>query len=295
MNEILSAFCAELFTVRRLSRATVETYKYALDALFAWLDERGIPLESVTAQNLQYFFAYRGAAKTEGATTAKMLSAFTAFGDFLVERGVWAENLVKLLERPRAARKLPAFLRVEDVDRFLGAIETGTALGVRDRALFETMYSCGLRVSEVSSLLLINVHLNENMLIVTGKGSKERMAPFGGDARGWLSEWINRARPEIAGKSTAPTVFVNYKGKPLSRKGIWKRFKEIEVKANLAPSKPHALRHSFATHLLSGGADLRTVQELLGHADLSTTQIYTHVDTEDMRRYHEKYFRKEHT
>jgi integrase/recombinase XerD len=138
------------------------------------------------------------------------------------------------------------------------------------------------------------VHLKENTLIVTGKGSKERMVPFGKDARGWLSEWINLARPEIVGRSSAPTVFVNYKGKPFSRKGIWKRFKEIEVKANLSSVKPHTLRHSFATHLLSGGADLRTVQELLGHADLTTTQIYTHVGNDEMRTYHEKYFRKEH-
>jgi integrase/recombinase XerD len=178
------------------------------------------------------------------------------------------------------------------MERFLGAIETDTALGVRDRALFETMYSCGLRVSEISALMLLNVHLNENVLVVTGKGNKDRMVPFGQAARLWLSEWINRARPEVVGKAVVPTVFVNYRGKPLSRKGIWKRFQEIEIRSGVS-AKPHALRHSFATHLLSGGADLRVVQELLGHADLATTQIYTHVDSGDMRKYHEKYFRKE--
>jgi integrase/recombinase XerD len=292
MNPYLSAFYSELLTVRRLSRATVQTYKYALEPFCSWLDGQGIPLGSVTAHNLRYFFARGEAAGIESATTAKTLSALRSFGDFLTERKVWDENHVSLLERPRTNRKIPSVLCVEETERFLDSIETDTALGVRDRALFETMYSCGLRISEMSSLMLLNVHLNENVLVVTGKGSKDRMVPFGQAARLWLSEWINRARPEIVGRSAVPTVFVNYKGKPLSRKGIWKRFQEIEMKSGVS-AKPHTLRHSFATHLLSGGADLRVVQELLGHADLATTQIYTHVDSGDMRKYHEKYFRKE--
>ena len=248
-------------------------------------------LSNITANDLHYFFEQRSAYGITGGTTAKILSALRSFGDFLVQKKIWKENFARLLERPRLGRKLPVTWRVDDVERFLAAIETNTALGVRDRALFETIYSCGLRVSEAAGLLLMNVHLSEKILIVTGKGKKERMVPFGGDAWTWLSEWLNHARPEIVKNAAVPTVFVNYLGKPLSRKGIWKRFQEIEIRAGLF-AKVHTLRHSFATHLLAGGADLRTVQELLGHADLSTTQIYTHVDSQFMRREHEKYFEK---
>jgi integrase/recombinase XerD len=180
--------------------------------------------------------------------------------------------------------------QVDDVERFLAAIKTGSALGVRDRALFETMYSCGLSVSEASGLLLMNVHLKEKVLVVTGKGDKERMVPFGVEAKKWLAEWITNFRSQFTGSAAVPTVFVNYRGKPLSRKGIWKRFQEIEAEAGLF-AKTHTLRHSFATHLLAGGADLRTVQELLGHADLSTTQIYTHIEQERLRSYHDRYFK----
>jgi integrase/recombinase XerD len=290
-DSLLNVFCAELLAVNGKSHATVETYMYALNIFFFWCHERKIILRDITVNDLRYFFEQRRARGITGGTTAKILSALRSFGDFLVQKNVWKENFARLLERPRLGRKLPATWRIDDVERFLAAIETNTALGVRDRALFETIYSCGLRVSEAAGLLLMNVHLDENILIVTGKGNKERMVPFGGDAWTWLSEWINHERSEIVKSAAVPTVFVNYQGSPLSRKGIWKRFQEIEMKAGLF-AKVHTLRHSFATHLLAGGADLRTVQELLGHADLSTTQIYTHVDNEFMRRAHEKFFEK---
>jgi integrase/recombinase XerD len=291
LDSLISAFRSELFAVNGNSRATVETYMYALDMFFFWCHERKIILSNITVNDLRYIFAQRSARGITSGTTAKIISALRSFGDFLVQKNVWKENFARLLERPRLGRKLPVTWLVDDVERFLAAIETDTALGVRDRALFETIYSCGLRVSEAAGLLLMNVHLGEKILIVTGKGNKERMVPFGGDAWTWLSEWINHARPEIVKSAAIPTVFVNYQGKPLSRKGIWKRFQEIEIRAGLF-AKVHTLRHSFATHLLAGGADLRTVQELLGHADLSTTQIYTHVDNEFMRREHEKFFEK---
>ena len=290
-DSLLNAFRSELLAVNGKSRATVETYMYALNMFFSWCNERKIILGGITAHDLHYFFEQRSACGITGGTTAKILSALRSFGDFLVQKNVWRENHARLLERPRLGRKLPVTWSINDVERFLAAIESNTALGVRDRALFETIYSCGLRISEAAGLLLMNVHLDEKILIVTGKGNKERMTPFGGDAWVWLSEWINHARPDIVKNAAVPTVFVNYQGKPLSRKGIWKRFQEIEVKAGLF-AKVHTLRHSFATHLLAGGADLRTVQELLGHADLSTTQIYTHVDSQFMRREHEKYFEK---
>ncbi|MBQ9630355.1 MAG: tyrosine-type recombinase/integrase, partial [Treponema sp.] len=162
-------------------------------------------------------------------------------------------------------------------------------LGARDAALFEIIYSCGLRISEVCSLVMQNVHINEQVLLVRGKGDKERLVPFGSEAKEKLVHYLNNARTKLVGKKTVDAVFVNYKGKPITRKGVWKRFQEYEAISGVF-AKIHTLRHSFATHLLKGGADLRSVQELLGHSDLSTTQIYTHVDDSLLRSQHEKFF-----
>ena len=151
------------------------------------------------------------------------------------------------------------------------------------------IYSCGLRISEVCSLLVGNLHLNEQLIMVRGKGDKERIIPFGNEAKEKLSLYLNDVRPVLVGKKTIHEVFVNYRGEPISRKGVWKRFQQLE-KLSGVTSKVHTLRHSFATHLLAGGADLRSVQELLGHSDLTTTQIYTHIDDEQLSAYHKKYF-----
>jgi integrase/recombinase XerD len=180
-------------------------------------------------------------------------------------------------------------LSPEGVDALLGHIDTGDALGVRDRALFELIYSSGLRVSEAAGLLVANLHMEEGFLIVRGKGDKERIVPFGRDAQKWLREWLQNWRPSLVGRRAVPTVFVNSRGKPLSRKGMWFRFQGAEA-ASGVEAKVHTLRHSFATHLLSGGADLRSVQELLGHADLKTTQIYTHLTDRTLGEAHGKYF-----
>ena len=194
-----------------------------------------------------------------------------------------------LLERPKASRALPKVISVEQVDTLLDAIDTSTPLGIRDRALFELIYSCGLRISEAASLLVSNLHLKERLIIVHGKGDKERMVPFGLSAKERLEQYIYEARPLLVGSKIVPEVFVNYKGEPMSRKGIWKNFKALEAKTGVH-AKVHTLRHSFATHLLAGGMDLRSVQELLGHSDLATTTIYTHVDDKQLREGHKEFF-----
>ena len=173
----------------------------------------------------------------------------------------------------------------------MGAIDTTTLLGQRDDALFELIYSCGLRISEACDLTTAHVHLNEHLILVHGKGDKERLIPFGGKAEEKLTNYIKNVRPLLVKEKVVPQLFVNYKGDPISRKGVWKRFQELEVISGV-DSKVHTLRHSFATHLLAGGADLRSVQELLGHSDLSTTQIYTHVTDCQLENIHEKFFPK---
>lgn len=194
-----------------------------------------------------------------------------------------------MLDRPKASRSLPKVLSVEQVETLLSVVDTSTPIGKRDAALFEMIYSCGLRISEACTLLIDNLHLNEQLVMVCGKGDKERIVPFGEAAKKKLEAYLDDGRPDLVGRKVVREVFVNYKGDPISRKGVWKRFQELEALSGVT-SKVHTLRHSFATHLLAGGADLRSVQELLGHSDLATTQIYTHVDDNQLSAYHKKYF-----
>lgn len=286
---ILSRFYTDLLLVERRARKTAETYRLSVNEFLNWCVEKRIKLSSVNVQTLLYYLVWR---KTEGCTEltlAKDISALRSFGSYLERQGLWSENYALMLDRPKAARPLPRVLTVNQVEKLLSVIDTSDPLGIRDAALFELIYSCGLRISEASGLLVQNVHLNEQLILVRGKGDKERIVPFGVQAKEKLTVYLDDARPGLVGKKAVAEVFVNYKGGPMSRKGIWKRFQDYEVLSGIH-AKVHTLRHSFATHLLAGGADLRSVQELLGHADLSTTQIYTHVDDEQLRRNHEKFF-----
>lgn len=286
---MLSRFYTDLIMVCRRSNQTAATYKIAVSEFFAWCVSECLKLSDVTTQNLIYYLVWR---KTNGCTeltVAKDISALRSFGSYLVRTGFWSENKALLLDRPKAARPLPRVLSVGQVENLLSAIDVSTPLGIRDRALFELIYSCGLRISEASGLLIGNMHLQEKIILVRGKGDKERLVPFGEAAAECLVHYLKGVRPFLVGRKNTPQVFVNYRGEPLSRKGIWKRFQDLEALSGVH-AKVHTLRHSFATHLLSGGADLRSVQELLGHSDLSTTQIYTHVDDEQLREYHKDYF-----
>ena len=287
-SSYLNGFHNDLITVGGKSKNTSETYLISIKIFLSWLLESNLDLESLSIQDLMKFFVFRK-VQTDETTIAKEISALRSFGSYLVRIGVWKENLGYLLERPRKTISVPKVLSVDEVETLLGSIDVNTSLGVRDRALFEIIYSSGLRISEASGLLLQNIYLKENILFVLGKGNKERLVPFGDDARLWLSKWIEEERPKIVGTRNVPYVFVNYQGKQFSRKGIWKRFQEIKALSGVE-SKVHTLRHSFATHLLQGGADLRSVQQLLGHSDLATTQIYTHVDNSELKSYHKEFF-----
>ena len=287
-SSYLNGFHNDLLTVGGKSKNTSETSLISIKIFLSWLLESNLDLESLSLQDLMKFFVFRK-GQTDETTVAKEISALRSFGSYLVRIGVWKENLGYLLERPRKTISVPKVLSVDEVETLLASIDVSTSLGVRDRALFEVIYSSGLRISEASGLLLQNIYLKENILFVLGKGNKERLVPFGDDARLWLSKWIEEERPKIVGTRNVPYVFVNYQGKQFSRKGIWKRFQEIKALSGVE-SKVHTLRHSFATHLLQGGADLRSVQQLLGHSDLATTQIYTHVDNSELKSYHKEFF-----
>lgn len=288
-DEALKKFYANLIMVDGRSELTAQTYKTAAKEFLGYLERQNINLAGVTVKDLLYYLSAR---KTDGCTEltlAKDISALRALGSFLVLEGVWPQNEALVLDRPKARRSLPRVLSVEQVDSMLASIDVESDLGLRDRVLFELVYSCGLRISEACSLQVGNLHLQEMIVLVRGKGDKERIVPFGEAAKEWLEKYLRQVRPRLVGKKIVPTVFVNYKGEPISRKGVWKRFKELEALTGI-DCKVHTLRHSFATHLLSGGADLRSVQALLGHSDLATTQIYTHVSDSELRERHKEFF-----
>lgn len=291
IQDLLEQFYSDLLLVQRNSQQTAETYRISCSEFLNWLVTERIKIKEVTAQNLVYYFLKR---KTDGCnelTVSKDISALRAFGDYLVRKGYWEENIVLLIEKPKLSRQLPKVLSIEQVDLLLSGIDTSTLLGQRDDALYELIYSCGLRISEACTLTILNVHMEERIILVHGKGDKERIVPFGERAFEKLNHYLTEVRPELVKGKSVQEVFVNYKGDPISRKGVWKRFKELEALCGL-DVKVHTLRHSFATHLLAGGADLRSVQELLGHADLSTTTIYTHITDSQLQKVHEEYFKK---
>ena len=289
ISSLLDQFYADIILVNRMSEMTALTYKISAQEFLEWLVQEKIKLREVTAQNLMYFLMKRKTDGNSELTIAKDISALRAFGEYLVRKNYWTENLALLLDRPKAGRHLPKVLSVEQTDELLSSIDTSEPLGVRDDALFELIYSCGLRISEACGLLVSNVHFEEHLILVHGKGDKERLVPFGEIAAKKLQKYMEEVRPQLVKGRNISEVFVNYKGEPISRKGVWKRFQQMEALSGVK-AKVHTLRHSFATHLLAGGADLRSVQELLGHSDLSTTTIYTHVTDTQLEDAHKKYF-----
>lgn len=228
-------------------------------------------------------------AGISGKTLARDTAAVRSFFKWLKRSGYRPDDPSEVLESPRREFTIPRVLTPEQIDSLLASINTTVPLGVRDRCLFELLYSCGLRSSEAVTLSLSDLRMEERFLFVRGKGGKERMLPFGSAAAEWLNRYISESRPAILGRRRSQALFVNARGGRLSRKGIWYLLQNLEAKTGIT-SKVHTLRHSFATHLLAGGADLRSVQELLGHADLATTQIYTHLENDTLELYHRDIF-----
>ncbi|MBR2107309.1 MAG: tyrosine-type recombinase/integrase [Treponema sp.] len=266
------------------------TYKISSQEFLNWLSSEQIKLKDATSKDLLFFLLHRKDSGSGDLTISKDIAGIRAFGEYLVRKGFWTENIALQMDKPKSTRNVPSVLSVDEIDLLLNAIDKSTPLGKRDDALFELIYSCGLRISEVCNLLIMNLHMEEKLILVTGKGDKERLIPFGGRAYDKLKIYLEEVRPELVKSKNTAQVFVNYKGDAISRKGVWKRFQELEALCGVK-SKVHTLRHSFATHLLSGGADLRSVQELLGHSDLSTTTIYTHITDNQLQEAHDKYFK----
>ena len=274
----------------RLADSTAETYAAEARRFGLWLDETGLDAASVKGVDLESYVAGRnGSDPLSARTISRIFSSLRSFFGFMRTAGYRKDDPSKDVERPRIGKHLPEVLELSEVERFLESIDLDSSYGLRDRTLFELIYSCGLRVSEAVNLDLSQIFLKEGLIRIRGKGDKERLVPLGDEAELWLRTYLREGRPLLLkGPSESDRVFLNNRGEGLSRKGMWKRFKGIASRASVE-GKIHTLRHSFATHLLKGGADLRSVQELLGHADISTTQIYTHLNKDDLERSHKAY------
>ncbi len=283
-----------LVSEKRLSRLTVEVYLREMSFFLIWLESAGKSALIAQPRDLLEYLVARQSGRMAGneslarRTMARVISSLHSLFAYLVLSGKRVDNPAQGLSSPKLESRLPDVLSRGEVDEFLALIEIDTPNGLRDRALFELIYSCGLRISEACQLKLSCLYRKERLLRVTGKGRKERLIPYGEQAALWIDRYLDQARDKLRGMKLSDSVFLNRFGRPISRKGIWKRFTEIRARSGL-DAHVHTLRHSFATHLLEGGADLRSVQELLGHSDIATTQIYTHVDSAELKRAYKEF------
>ena len=289
MSEVADRFKAYLLLVRKRSSLTVEAYLRELRRLEAYLLEGGNTVTNAKSEDILGYLVLRRQEGLSRTTMARLVSSLHSFFKYMKLEGLRHDDPSLLIQTPRQERTLPGVLNPAEVDRFLENIDVDTPNGLRDRALFELIYSCGLRISEAAALSFDRLYMKEQLIRVVGKRKKERMVPFGAEAALWLERYLNEARPHLEKRRASELVFLNQEGKGISRKGIWKRFSGIRAASGVS-AKVHTFRHSFATHLLAGGADLRTVQELLGHSDISSTQIYTHIEEEALQSYHREYF-----
>lgn len=288
---LLEDFRDHLVVDRRLSSASVDVYASEISRYLVFIRSLGTSVEQVSVDQMVAYLLERSSHDgISQRTQARNMSALKSFHRFLNDFSIRDDDPTSMIDMPKLPVILPHSVSYDAVDAILAMIDTSDNLGIRDRAMFELIYSCGLRVSEVCSLRISDYREASHVLKVIGKGDKERLVPVGSYAQEALDTYLRDARPKLVGQRLQEqTLFLGRRGKPLTRALVWKRFKSYCSMAGV-DAKVHTLRHSFASHLLRGGADLRTVQELLGHSDIRTTQIYTHTDTEDLlqtyRRFH---------
>jgi integrase/recombinase XerD len=283
---LIDAFCDQLWLQDGLAVSSLSSYRRDLTAWAAWLGARGM-LEADRG-DVEGWLADQFRVKSKATSVARRLSTLRRFYRLQIERATMREDPTARVRAPKKPRQLPKLLSEAQVEALLAAPATETALGLRDRAMLETLYATGLRVTELVGLRLVQVSLDMGVVRVVGKGSKERLVPLGDEAIDWLQRYLDQARPGLAGDGKSACVFLTARRTPMTRQAFWALIKRYALKAAIAPAalSPHVLRHAFATHLLNHGADLRVVQLLLGHADITTTTIYTHVARERLKQLH---------
>lgn len=287
----VDSFADHLAFERGLSDRTISAYHRDLERLLDFLGREGIRSpDGITPEHLRGYLYHMKDAGLSPASIRRAISSMRTYFAFLLAEGVLQADPSDRLEAPRGWRRLPDVLSPEAVGRLVEAVDPDGPLFWRDRAILETLYASGMRVSELVDLQLVHLDPDDGLALVYGKGGKERMVPLGGAALGALDRYLRQVRPGLERGRGDGRVFLNHRGRPLTRMTVWRIVKMAADRAGIEGQvSPHTLRHSFATHLLEGGADLAAVQELLGHADISTTQIYTHVDREYLRTVHRQY------
>lgn len=293
MDIFLREYLGVLKLEKNLSENTVVAYRNDLSAFILFMkNEFSVDdPEDITHSHMVSFFTLLFNLGLTGSSAARYFSSLRGFFNFLIKNRYITKNPIDKIDSPKLKKNLPEVLTIPEMEAVISKPDSNDKLGLRDKALLEIMYACGLRVSELINLKASDLFFKEEMIRVLGKGSKERFVPIGSSALRWVNEYLIKSRPLLAKKMKSENyVFLNIRGTKLSRMGIWKitdrYFKEAEIKKN---AHPHTFRHSFATHLIEGGADLRAVQEMLGHADISTTQIYTHIDRDYIKQVHKDF------
>lgn len=288
---LIEQFLDAMWMERGLSENTLASYRADLNKLVSWMLEHNYRLNFISFSGLQDYQAWLVDQDYKQTSRARMISAIRRLFQYLHREKVRADDPSALLISPKLPQRLPKDLSEEEVDALLTAPNEAEAIELRDRAMLELLYATGLRVTELVSLTMENISLRQGVVRVFGKGGKERLVPMGEDAVDWIERFIQQARPELLGQQTSDVLFPSRRGQMMTRQTFWHRIKHYAIVAGIDVEKlsPHVLRHAFATHLLNHGADLRVVQMLLGHSDLSTTQIYTHVATERLKQIHSEH------
>lgn len=289
---ILEEYSQSLLIEKHASKATREVYSRELACFLSYIQDKSLDYVTISTSELKDYLIWRANGggskqKLSPRTLSRTVTVLKSFFSYLQNERIRSDDPTELLPRNKTPKRLPQTIDTDAVSRILDAIDTTSDIGFRDRTMFELIYSCGLRVSECADLKVNRYYSLERRLVVLGKGSKERMIPVGDVAAGYLETYISSVRPRLLGKTRSQVMFISQMQRPITRQEIWERLKKYSLEAGVE-SKVHTLRHSFATHLLQNGADLRSVQELLGHSDIRTTEIYTHVDTDDVFKAFEK-------
>jgi len=288
---LIDAFCDQVWLQDGLAPTSLASYRRDLTAWAKWLEQDGRALLSAQRGDVEGFLASQFSAKAKATSIARRLSSLRRFYALQLQQGTLATDPTVRVRSPKLPRRLPKNVSEKEVESLLAAPVVATTLGLRDRAMLETLYATGLRVSELTGLKVAQVSLDMGVVRVLGKGRKERLVPLGEEAIAWIKRYLAEARAGLAGEGKSDALFVTARRGPLTRQGFWLLIKRYGRKAGIPAARlsPHVLRHAFATHLLNHGADLRVVQLLLGHADITTTTIYTHVARERLKQLHSKH------
>ena len=288
---LIDEFCDALWLQDGLSKNTLDSYRRDLTQFASWLEtQQGRRLLDGNGADIQSYLGYQFRKKTRASSAARLLSSLKRFYRYSLRQGRIKADPTLKINSPKLPRSLPKSLTEDDVENLLAAPPVEKALGLRDKAMLEMIYASGLRVSELVALKLVQVSQDMGVVRVMGKGSKERLVPLGEEALAWVRRYLKEARPGLLRRRSSDDLFITARGAAMTRQMFWHLLRRYALKAGLRkPISPHTLRHAFATHLLNHGADLRVVQLLLGHSDISTTQIYTHVARERLKQLHAKH------